>query len=302
MAWTAITAAETDQNSPLDQALMDKLRLNDADHETRVGTLEDATNISAFSHFAQRHFFGDNTAASPDNVLVTSGGVDGAYEEKRFPEPFYLALFAGRASGDFATASIVNRIGVVTDEHFLRIDLPSDSGSSSTDTHFGMIMARPAFVYDNRVKPITFTARLRLATAASRRFHCGLTTWVRLESGAGRPILTDRIALERNGANWRFVTSSGGATTNGTDITPDSNNAWFEVKILFEAGPQARCYLKKSTDGDFVLKETFTTNLPTAAQLHGMALTAIVAQTDVASDLDLDYMKIYAAGALGNAA
>ena len=40
MAFTALTAAQTDANSPIDQTLMDLIRTNFDDHETRIGAIE----------------------------------------------------------------------------------------------------------------------------------------------------------------------------------------------------------------------------------------------------------------------
>lgn len=294
MAWATITAAETDQNSPIDQALMDKFRLNDADHETRALALENAPNVYAFSHFSQRYFYGDNLAASPTNHIVSlAEGVSGLTELRDFAEPFYFAIYRV-SSSSVDLEAIVNSIGDGSDTHYIRFYRQS----AYARTGYMILMARPAFVFNNRVRPIVYTSRHRFSTSANHEIFIGLIPRFELDVDISTTPLTDGIFLMRNGANWRFVTRSGGVSTNGSDITPVADNTWFEVEIKFEDSPsnRARCYI------DTVLKETFTTNLPVAAQLYGAVIGHSNSTTAHMANFDTDRVKVYASGSLGNAA
>lgn len=301
MARTTITAAQVDANSPGDETLFGSLRGNDIDHETRILAIENQPNIIAYSHFNQRHFYGDNTAASPDNVLLTTGGVDGLYELKTWPEPFYLAIDAQASGGTWNVATIVNRIGVTADEHFLRFTPPS-ADSAGTRYVSMLCMSRHSFIFNTATKPIVFEARIRLAVAASKGFRVGLIPRLRMD-GYPSTTLTAGIFMQRNGANWEFVRGTGGAFTAGSSITPPADNTWAKVKIEYDTTPgtQARCYLKKSTDSDYVLIDTFTTSLPAADQLHGACIIGTSGNHEITTT-DLDYLKVYASGAVAEAA
>lgn len=282
MAFTALTAAQTDANSPGDQTLMDLIRTNFDDHESRIMTVENPA-VRAFSHFANRHGYASD--------IPLTRTTDGDSLNRDYDRDFLLGAAVNTGSG--ATVSVTfTEITGTTDQHYLKATLSTGTGGSPSSSTY--LVAQPVLYFNNRVKPLTFEARIRGASlySSSLLYHVGFLRFKFDGASIGTP--ADGIWLERSGTagNMRFVTVNGGSPINGSDFTGPSVNTWFKVKIIFESDPsnRARCFV------DGVLKETLTTELPTAKQLHG----AIEMQAGVGfgTNWDFDWVEAKSAGAL----
>src|SRR6185436_17736051 len=103
------------------------------------------------------------------------------------------------------------------------------------------------------------------------------------------PSVTDSkgIWVERvDATNWRFV-SFDSSRNNGSSFAKPTPGTWWTIDVIFTDDPRNRalCYING------VLKETFTSNLPTADSLHyyfGHASTA--------GDMDIDIAGLRAEG------
>jgi len=162
-------------------------------------------------------------------------------------------------------------------EHFNRIGLSEEfvnlgvfqAGPYSTVTPYGHgdsggqnigIHTNRLFQFDGETRPLIVKGRIKKLLDVAQRL--GLQ-----ENNLASPFTDVKgIWLERlDASNWRFV-SYDTARNNGTSFTKPSDNTWFEVSIEFTGTPsnQALCRL------DGVLKETLTTQLPTAVPLFGL--------------------------------
>lgn len=139
-----------------------------------------------------------------------------------------------------------------------RMSIPAFASSK-----YAQAYSRLALQFDQVTRPITFEARMKLS--ADGALFAGLRVGVR-SGGSGQAISFDRngIWLERvDATNWRFACYNG-TRTSGTSFAKPTAGNWFKVKIEFTDTPSNRalCYV------DDVLKETITTNLPTATPLR----------------------------------
>lgn len=258
MAFTRVPDPNLDVGKPTRSVDIKQIRDNQDDHESRLLAVEDAS-IRVFSHF-NRHKRADTT--STINISSPGDDYDDAY--------FYVRG---------ATITAYSQIGVsdTAFDHYLHFD-HSAAGSIST------LSAVLAFNFASNTMPITFHTRIRRITVTDE-LRVGLMRWT---DGNTFTEPTDGIFLDLGGSSgWRFRTRNASTYTNGTDFSV-TDNTWYDVKILLEDSPstQARCYF------DGVLKETFTTNLPTSDNLYG------VCNFKGSSDADVDRMLVSAAGVL----
>lgn len=261
MTYVAVADPLLNSGKPGRATDVKQMRDNQADHETRILSLEDVQNVRVSSHFVKNHGYASNIAAA------------GSTSVRGYDQDWYLETQAN--------ATVVEQIGVsaTADDHHLRLD------ASSAVTPNSMIVGSLSINFDQRVKPITFISRVRHINN-SDDLIVGFSQFPAI--GTLRP--TSGCWLERNGANWRFAYASNGAVLNGSDFSPVAISTWFEVKIIFTDTPSDRflAYL------DSTLKETFTTaaSLPTARNIFGMVKNAPAGSRA----LDIDRMDIYAGG------
>lgn len=275
MARTTIAASQTDTESPLDQTLMDAIRENDADHESRILTLEDPESW-AFSHFVANYGW-------PSGVIDLTK--ENVYEGK-----FFMAV----NGGDW-----VNQIGVSTsaDDHYLML---RDNGVGTTS---GVLAVAHACFFNNRVKPITFRVRVKFSDFDdSTKIWIGLCAFMDAATDtATEP--TDYIALCKGASAGKLRFSSrvgSGVTNDGGDFTPPADGTWWEVKIVFTNDPsnKATCYTDDGA-GNYTTRETLTASLPVAANIYGMAA---VNQIGVNDTMKADRMDLRFGGAIADAA
>ena len=272
MARTTIAASQTDTESPLDQTLMDALRNNDSDHESRVLTLEDPESW-AFSHFIA-------------NYGWTSGVID-LTKENIYENLFFLI-------GDGNNNRWINQIGVSgsSDDHYLMLQ------GDGTDLVDGICTVMRACFFNNRVKPITFKTRVKFSD-----FDDAANLWIGLcafkaTGGAAATAPTDYIALRKGSVAGKLRFSSrvsSGVTNHGADFTPPADGTWFEVKIIFTNDPsnKATCYI----DGS--VQETLTASLPVAFNIYGMVAIDNVGVNDTCK---IDRMDLRFGGAIADSA
>jgi hypothetical protein len=291
MSFLALTSAQCDANSPGDETLFQLIRTNFDDHETRIKTLEDPS-VRVFSHFNSRVGAAPNANQNVDDVLLDAGiGEDyndrtaeagGRFTGRKhywnYEGKFYLSADSNGAISNF----IGNAIG--SDQHFLRF---------STVGKYALI-AQPAFHFNNRTKPLTFKLRIRSTNwePTVNNMNIGFVAF----PAAGFARATDGVFMEIGAAGvtrWRFTSANNSTYTVGADFTHPANNTWTEIVVLFESSPgnQARCYL------DGVLKETLTTNLPTARNIYGGMILDVSA-----GSWDVDRLEVSASGPLGDSA
>ena len=269
MAFSAIPSSATDQNSPGDQTLMDLFRLNLDDHEARIKVAEDPS-ARTFSHFNVRHGFTSNRILDQVTTVIA----DTIYDAQ-----FWLAL---SASGS-PDARWVEAAGAsdTTFQHWIMLEFPSGGDE-------GALYTLRSFKFSDVTKPLFFKGRFKLSNNTMDVFI-----------GMARAEYTNLVVpargiyLERNTTNWRFVAKDSAGSTDGTPFAPVTAGTWFDVEIRFEDTPgnQARCYV------DGVLKETFSTNLPTGEVLVGTAKAG-----QVAGDLKTDRLEFKAGAQLADAA
>jgi hypothetical protein len=271
MSQITIPASATDQNSPGDQTLMDALRLNATDHESRIVVLEDP-NSRTFSHFNSRHNY-------TNNRIVNGAASD---QQAIYEELFMLVVSAGSADDIRWVESAAT--SDTTFQHWIMAEAVQQAEAQ--------LYTVRGFKFSDVTKPIIYKARIKLSDNTDD-YWLGLA---RAEY-ASFAVPARGIYLERNTTNWRFVSKDSGGSTNGTPFSPVTAGTWFEIEIKFEDSPgnQARCYV------DGVLKETFTTNLPTGEVLFG-AVKYNQTTGGGGGDLKLDRIEYKAGAQLGNAA
>jgi len=270
MAWTGITAAQTDANSPLDQTLMDLLRTNDKDHEDRIAA-QQGPAARIFSHFAETaystvpNFKGQGLAG---NTWALGGG-----------------------GGSIGSPTLAEG---AADDHSVILTYTSAPNPSYADWY-----AMALWHFTNRLKPLTFVTRFKFITADDNfdRFEIGYVNRNNVVYSATRSRNGIFLELGSVAGQWRFTSADANVPTVGTDFAQVADGTWFEVKIEFTdvGGNQAKCYI------DGVLKETLTTNLPTARVL--MAGLWVKSGTLANGDkLKFDRMLASAGGALSDQA
>lgn len=269
MTFTRVPDPNLDPDKPVRSADLKQIRDNQDDHESRLVSVEDAS-IRVFSHFVSFRGVETGGGGYSSSIITTNNDVVNFEGGK-----FYLA----------STAALVQQIIVSTtaDDHYLRWT-PGAAG-------VGQCIANLSFNFASRTKPITFNWRFRTSDNTNA-FFLGLTN---LPASKANTTPTDGIYLLLGGAGstfrFRSTSSVSGLSTTGSDIA-FANNTWYEVKILFEDTPgnQARCYV------DGLLKETFTTNLPTTINMFGRYTFA----SGAGDTFDLDRALVSAAGTLSD--
>jgi hypothetical protein len=276
MAFTALTSGQCDANSPLDETLLQLVRTNFDDHESRIKSVEDP-NVRVFEHFARTKFYSSN------EILVATGATYVASRD-------YADNLIFRAAGSGTFARWVNRYGVAVgnDAHFVR----------AQDVGTLQLICAPGYYFTNRTKPIVFKFRMMIENYNDwTGFFFGLMDVPPAEASTTRPSNGLFMEMGATAGTFRFVARNGGggSETVGTEFTRPSSSAWFTFEITFTNDPsnQAVCKI------DGVTKETLTTNLPTAKTLFPVLhLVGSVASTKY----DLDRIEAYASGALSDAA
>jgi hypothetical protein len=286
MSVTPLTAAQTDANSPLDQAMMDTIRLELADHEARVSTVEDPA-IRIYSHFSlfyNNDISGGGGAAQGD--IIRSGTSGKSYN------PYFESKFS--ITGSNVTCTNEAGLTLGSDNHYLKFI--GNSGPALFS-----LQAVASMFFNSRVTPITYRARFKMsALGGATRYLLGLGKSIPDPNAASLP--SDYIGLIQSSSTQAvFATSKASTQTAGTPFTFPSNGTWFEVKVVFTSvgGNQALCYIGDSA-GVFTLKETLTgANLPTASNLFGTMFMQLGATGDTAL---IDRIEITAGGAMVDAA
>lgn len=144
------------------------------------------------------------------------------------------------------------------------------------------------FIFTQVTRPILFVARIKKLLDVDMRVGLRL-----VQAGTGGlPADASGIWLERvDASDWRFV-SYDSARNNGTSFGKIADGTWFDVEIEFTDTPSNRALCRI----DSVLKETLTTELPTAATLHGAIMSAGSGAPPGANVMDMDLIDYGAAG------
>lgn len=128
MSYTAISASQTDSGSPVDQTLMDAIRTNLDDHETRISSLFAFGNTGIIDDFMGK----DTTAPDTASWSVTSGGGASSVTDAATHS---LLCTSGAGAGKFTTVRGTDwRIGIhpqvyeVTSVLQVRVKAPTYSG------------------------------------------------------------------------------------------------------------------------------------------------------------------------------
>src|SRR5882672_10302096 len=93
MAYTVIAAGQTDADSPIDQNLMDALRLNGDDHESRIGVNEGVSDNAIRDDFT-------GTAVDTDNWDVATNRI--AAQDQ---QPDHVCHLVADAGANYAVIS-----------------------------------------------------------------------------------------------------------------------------------------------------------------------------------------------------
>jgi hypothetical protein len=266
MAHTPITAAQTDEDSPLDQTLTDLIRLALDDLETRLSATED-DDAHYQTHFNRTH------KAFGSGILISNAGTATIDS--------YDGVFQMRVDG----ATVTEKVQVTSDAHWLEGKLNTGNG------RWFIELNRP-IVYATRVKPITFRTRIWVeALADISTMFLGM-----YDGGMTNARPANGIYLQRDpasSANWEFTSSSASSVTAGTPFTAPAAGAWVDVKIVWDAGGAA-CYINN------VLKETLTATLPTTAQIF--AASTMTTSNSTADATRMDHFALDLGGPLADAA
>jgi hypothetical protein len=266
MTFVPVADPLLDSGKPIRSTDIKQMRDNQADHESRVLSLEDVQNVRISSHFVKNHNYASG-------VVIT-----GVTSLKGYDQDWYL-----ETDGAEIVESVA--ISATADNHYLRLNTTGGNLRA-------MIVGDVSLNFDQRVKPLTFISRQRHLNNADS-FIIGFAASATVPTGY--PLLatltpTSGCWLEKSGANWHFAYASAGAVLNGTDFAPVAASTWFEVKIIFTDTPSDRflAYLNGT------LKETFTTaaSLPT-----GRNIFATVKHVSAGTrELDIDRIDCYAGG------
>jgi hypothetical protein len=239
-AFVEFTDAETAFNAGVGQDYRRKMKDDFTNLNARAQILE--SHAIFFDHFTERH---EPTGALSDPSLPLLSE-DGVFKVR--PHRWRMRLFGG--SGD-AEDRTLNKpaYSVAGIQH----------EGSGTGTFLWTV---PDVRFDLVTLPITFEARVKL-DQSDREPIVGLKEWQ-----TTNPATTDAPGIWLDyidTSNWRFV-SYDTARNNGGSFAKVSAGSWFTVKIVFTDDPSNRalCYV------DGVLKETLTTQLPTAKRLNAV--------------------------------
>jgi hypothetical protein len=269
MAYSEVPDANLDVDRPIRSADIKNLNNNVIDHEARLRAIEDPSNF--FEHFAEDHGYPSGvivSEATAQNTKPSTLDPNGAAAPVGHPYANPRIIFyVDNSSWDERIA------GSTTDEHFVRC-----SGA-------GVLRLTPSIYFNNRTAPITFEARIKIATnpVSATAMFLGLSDG---DSVLGARPSNGIYAEFSSGTNWRFTTSRAGSNTTGTVFTNPTAGTWFVLKIIMndDAGNHVECYI----DGD--LKEDATLTLPTDKPIWPFL------SFNSASTWDIDYVSLSSGG------
>jgi hypothetical protein len=226
MAYTAVPDGNLDVDDPIRSADIKQLNNNVIDHEARMLALEDPNRIDV--HFERDHNYTSGVACAASST------------ENRY----YGGLFTlNTSAGQTIVEAVSQAAGSTADEHYLSFP---EAASTSLG---GIISANQSIYFNNRTGPVTFIARIKVSVnpastfgmcvgfTDARTFDAALDTGFRSNNG---------VFLETvDATNWRFVMTRASALTAGSNFTPPTAGAWFEVKVVLmdDAGQHAECYV-----------------------------------------------------------
>lgn len=281
MVFTPFVASETDQNSPLDQPFFDKMRTNFDDLNDRAEALEDP-GVRFFSHFNQRSGFGA-IGATVSDIIVGSGDTNAIL--RTGGGSIYIR---NQASGSGSVQEFFGSedSAAGNNQHLIRADASTNIRAMS------MLGLRYSVMSTAGALPLKFKGRFRMNAGNTWNISIGFAFWDETGNIQGPSAgIPGGVYLHRNTGTglWRFSAHDGTAYDHGTDFTKVAQDTWFDVEILFEAGPQARCFL------DGTLKQTLgDVRLPKNHVLYGHWTADVPAGTS----MDCDRWLVSAAGPL----
>jgi len=213
-----IAAGQTDADSPLDQALMDAIRLDLGDHETRIAAVEGATSDLLFDHFTR-----DSRAIGGATQLPNSD------------------RFSRRAVGS-ATVSLL------TTGHICRLLMSTLNGD---------LAALRANMRQTPTELPRCVIRMKVDTwnATNFDFFVGLADDTATAGygdssiGAGGP--DNGVYAELSGGQMQFVVEKATARTAGTPFTLPTIGAWFEIDIAYTDTDSVVCKVDGTTKSSF---------------------------------------------------
>lgn len=276
--FTALTLPETAYKAGIGQDLWRKVKDDFDNLNGRVGQLE--TGILLVDHFN-----------NPAGRFMDAGGVGSLTTRVTIDQRGLWALTRSGGAGTPDTA-------LPSSPAFSVIRLDADDASSTTK--WSVLLSLQDFVFNDSTRPVAYRCRTKWrGQRANKEAH---NIWGFVSDLVPGVSPNSGIWLEMpDTSNFRFVCRDNGSQTNGSNFTRVSADTWFEVYIEFTDDPsnRAKCYV------DGVLKETFTTTLPTSRRLMG---TIAAYQTHVggggsgstAFQVDADRCRI-AADALSDA-
>ena len=264
--FSALTLTETAYKYLLRQAFFRKIKDNFDNLNGRVGSIEGS--LLVFDHFNSSWI---TVSAQPAGRFFVNNGAAG--------DPNYSPLLAQDARGIWVNERIWTGTGSVDpgppyDAGFSEMTIES-SPNASGRSQGNAIWSAMELLFNSATRPVFFESRLKWGGSAVPRSLVGMigalpNNW---HNDANLP--TDGVWLEfPDSTNVRFVTRAGGTSTNGSNITRPTTGTRFKARFEFTDTPSNRalCYL------DDVLKETFTTNLPTSARLRAMLVSRVQSQ------------------------
>jgi hypothetical protein len=221
-----------------------QMRDNQESHEERITQLEE--QIVFFDHF---NSVGVDSGADLSFPFVVDQ--NGTVARRSISKNWHVHW--GGADGNYGN-SVANPIKPSYSVARLGVS------TSGFLVDWGFAKTVPHLRFDRVTKPLRLIGRFKdsadiLLIVGMREFNAGNL------SAADHP----GIWLERvDASNLRFV-SYDTSRNNGSSFARPTAGNWYEVEIIFTDDPsdQALCYV------DGVLKETLTSQLPTARTLHG---------------------------------
>lgn len=278
MAYSEVPDGNLDVDDPIRSADIKQINNNIIDHESRIQAVADPMRL--FEHFAEDHGY-------PSGVIISESTAQNTKPDTLDPNaaasvikhPYAnprIILYVDPTPGSGSWTEMI--AGSTTDQHFLRC---SDEGA---------FRCTPSIYFNNRTAPVTFEARIKLATnpASSTATFLGLSDGDSVLSA--RP--SNGIFVEYvSGTDWRFTTMRAGSGTTGTSFTQVTAGTWFVLKIIIndDAGTHAECYI----DGD--LKDDHTLTLPVDKPIWPFL------SHKASGNWDVDYVSL-ASGGIDNAA
>jgi hypothetical protein len=241
--FAAFTTPETAYKALLRQAFFRKMKDDFDNLNGRVGQLE--TGILVTDHFN-----------GPAGRFIEAGGVGSLSTRVRFDGRGIWALLQSGGAG-------TPDVALPSSPAFSVLRLDADD--ASTNSRYSILLSLQDFVFNDSTRPVTYRARTKWrGQRANKEAHnvWGLVTDLTPGSSPNSGIWLEMPDT----SNFRFVTRDNGSQVNGSNFARTSADTWFEPYIEFTDSPsnRAKCYI------DGVLKETFTTSLPTSRRLMGV--------------------------------